>query len=75
MFLLPAPNDPKLKKAVAWFSKAAEQGYAEAQYHLGKMYIFGWGVKQSQKKANDWFRKAADQGYEKAQEALEDFNQ
>ena len=27
------------KQALKWFTKAAEQGYADAQYNLGIMYI------------------------------------
>jgi uncharacterized protein len=28
-------------EAVKWFRKAAEQGYADAQYNLGLMYAYG----------------------------------
>ena len=31
-------------EAVKWFRKAAEQGYADAQYYLGDVYYFGEGV-------------------------------
>ena len=30
--------------AVKWCRKAAEQGYADAQFNLGMMYENGWGV-------------------------------
>ena len=33
-------------KAVYWFTKAAEQGDAEAQYNLGVMYNKGEGIAQ-----------------------------
>ena len=31
-------------QAVSWYRKAAQQGYAEAQYTLGWMYANGRGV-------------------------------
>lgn len=34
-------------KAINWFIKAAEQGYAEAQFKLGVMYSEGQGVPQN----------------------------
>ena len=42
--------------------KAAEQGYAEAQYQLGRLYAHGNGGPQDYVAAANWFRKAADQG-------------
>jgi uncharacterized protein len=55
------------KEAVKWYTKAAEQGQAEAQYSLGLMYSEGLGVTQDYKEAVNWYRKAAEQGYAKAQ--------
>ena len=49
-------------ESVKWFRKAAEQGHAEAQYKLGKMYEDGRGVEQDSKKAIEWYQKAADRG-------------
>ncbi len=46
-------------KAVEWYRKAAEQGYADAQYNLGHMYDKGEGVTQDYAKAMGWYRKAA----------------
>ena len=37
------------KEAVMWFRKSAEQGFVEAQYHLGAMYLEGQGLVQSEK--------------------------
>ena len=54
-------------KALASFTKVADQGYAEAQYNLGTMYMDGRGVTQDDKQAVAWYRKAADQGYAMAQ--------
>ena len=48
----------------------AEQGDAEAQYQLGKMYDDGKGVTQNDIEAIKWYRKAADQGLANAQDSL-----
>ena len=45
----------------------AEQGDANAQALLGRMYEEGLGVKQDDVKAMKWFRKAAEQGFAPAQ--------
>lgn len=60
------------KKAVAWYRKAAEQGYADAESELGYMYEIGGGVKQNTKEAARWYRKAADQGNVNARNSLGD---
>jgi TPR repeat protein len=48
----------------------AEQGDADAQYRLGRMYINGQGVTQNYKTAAKWFRLAAKQGIVEAQSNL-----
>jgi hypothetical protein len=48
--------------------KAADQGYAKAQYGLGYMYWYGLGTVQDRAEANRWFRKAAEQGDARAQQ-------
>src|SRR5262249_34520322 len=40
----------------------AEQGNADAQFILGKMYLKGQGVPKDPEQANKWFRQAAAQG-------------
>lgn len=40
----------------------AAHGNGPAQYHLGLMYEYGWGVGRDYRKAVKWYRKAADQG-------------
>ena len=57
-------------EAVKWVLKAAEQGFARAQYDLGLMYQFGRGVERSNEKAVEWYLKAAEQGYADAQGLL-----
>ena len=44
-------------KAFEWFKKAADSGYAEANYKIGVMYQYGEGVKQDEVKALDYFHK------------------
>ena len=53
-----------------WFQKAADQGYAEAQYNLGCCLLFGNGVEKDETEAVKWFQKAAQQEYAEAQHYL-----
>jgi hypothetical protein len=57
-------------EAVRWYRKAAEQGYAEAQWELGNMYDNGQGVEQDEAEARRWWSKAAKQGYSVATENI-----
>ena len=45
----------------------AEQGHAEAQFHLAALYEEGWGVAPDYAEAAKWYRLAADQGHAGAQ--------
>ena len=47
------------KTAVKWLTKAAEQGYVDAQYNLGLMYDNGEGVPENDKTAVKWYTLAA----------------
>ncbi len=58
------------EEGVRWFRKAAEQGFATAQFNLGFMYELGLGVQQDCEKAASWYRKAAEQGDVAAQFSL-----
>jgi TPR repeat protein len=58
------------KQAVYWYTKAAEDGDAKAQYYLGYMYANGHGVPQDHKETVYWYTKAATQDYAKAQYKL-----
>jgi TPR repeat protein len=49
-------------KAVEWYRKSAEQGFAEAQYKLGLIYEEGLGVTQDYVEAHKWFNLAAARG-------------
>ena len=57
-------------QAAAWFTKAAEQGLAQAQSNLGLMYANGQGVPQDDAQAVAWYQKAAEQGFAQAQSNL-----
>ena len=53
-----------------WAQKAAEQGDAVAQNHLGAMYANGDGVAKNNYLAFQWYQKAAEQGNAFAQNNL-----
>jgi hypothetical protein len=53
-------------EAARWFRKAADKGFAKAQYNLGNMFDQGRGLAQSDVEAARWYRKAADQGHVQA---------
>jgi len=57
-------------KAVEWYTKAAEQGHAIAQFNLGICYYNGEGVAKDYVKAAEWYTKAAEQGHAEAQNNL-----
>ena len=57
-------------EAVQWFRRAAEQGYAEAQFNLGVSYHKGEGVPQDDSESTKWFRRAAEQEFAPAKDAL-----
>jgi uncharacterized protein len=52
--------------AVSWYRKAAEQGNAKAQFHLGVMYFNDLGVPQDYVLAHMWFSLAIARGYDDA---------
>jgi TPR repeat protein len=69
-------------EGVRWYRKAAEQGHAWAQFHLGLAYKNGngvaanvalrsrWRLAKDEAEGVRWIRKAADQGYASAQYKL-----
>jgi hypothetical protein len=59
--------------AVVPVRKAAEQGDAKAQIHLGDLYADGRGVYQSYAQAIKWYCKALILGYAPARRRLEDY--
>ena len=62
-------------EAIKWYQKAAEQGYARAQYTVGDMYEKGEGVSKDVAEAIKWYRKAAKQGHEIAKDNLRRLNE
>ena len=59
-----------LAEALKWTRKAAEQGNADAQCHLGALLAQGNGVRKDGTEAVQWYRKAAEQGLAQAQALL-----
>jgi hypothetical protein len=57
-------------QALSWYRKAAEGGYPEAEFALGRMTAAGRGVIRNEKEAADWYRRAADRGFAEAQVQL-----
>ena len=57
--------------AAEWYRKAADQGFASAQYKLGVFYENGYGVTQDKEQAMQWYKKAAEQGNESAKSAID----
>lgn len=50
-------------EALSWLIGAANQGHAEAQYHVGYCRYFGWGQRDNDYgDAVRWWKKAAQQG-------------
>ena len=54
-------------EAAKWIRKAADQGHAEAQRVLSRMYLFGEGVSRDYEKSDEWLIKAAQNGSSEAQ--------
>jgi len=58
------------KQSIHWLTQAANQGYAPAQYELGRIYLYGRGVPADYGEALIWEQKAAEQGDARAQRDL-----
>jgi len=63
------PKDDIIE-AYNWFSKAAEQGHAQAQFNMGVIFSTGRGASNDFEKSIEWFTKAAVQGNAEAQMVL-----
>ena len=61
---------PDGKESIRWLTKAANQGYAPAEYELGRIYLYGRGIDTDYAQALMWERKAAEQGDPRAQRDL-----
>ena len=62
-------------QAIEWIRKAATQQYAPAEFHMGQLYDFGFGVARNDREALAWYRKAAAHGDAAAQRSVGDFYQ
>lgn len=61
---------PDGKESISWLTKAANQGYAPAEYELGRIYLYGRGIPIDYAQALLRERKAAEQGDPRAQRDL-----
>jgi TPR repeat protein len=61
---------PDGKESIRLLTEAAEQGYAPAQYEVGRIYLYGRGVPIDYAKALLWEQKAAEKGDPRAQRDL-----
>jgi hypothetical protein len=61
--LLGSGSIQDIPAALTLFKAAADQGNAEAQYHLGVMYFDGRGVESKHSTALQYFSLAANQGH------------
>ena len=62
--------DLNIYKAMSWYRKSAEQGYALAQHVLGSIYLIGEKVKRNIDETIKWYDKAAQQGFISSQSSL-----
>jgi hypothetical protein len=70
-----AYNRGDYSTALKEWQPLAEQGDANAQYNLGKLYYHGWGVPQDYAQARDWWLKASAQGHLDAKNNLAGLSQ
>jgi TPR repeat protein len=63
--------DGHYKDAAAILMPLAQQGHPGAQYSVGYMYHYGYGLPHNEREANHWISIAAARGNAKAKEALE----
>ena len=59
--------EKNLEVAIAWYRKAAEQGYDVAQYNLGNCLFNGLGCVENRAEAFAWYKKAAEKNVAEAQ--------
>lgn len=60
-------NTKDYKAAMKNFMPLARRGNARAQFFVGDMYCFGYGLPRDAQEAFKWFRMSAEQGFELAQ--------
>lgn len=62
-----------LAEAVRWLRAAAAQEYPPAEFHMGQLYDFGFGVSEDDAQALVWYRRAAEHGSAAGQRLVGDF--
>jgi TPR repeat protein len=62
--------EPDGRESIRLLTEAAQQGYAPAQYEIGRIYLYGRGIPADYQKALLWETKAAEQGDSRAQRDL-----
>ena len=66
-------GSPDAAQGIEWFRKAAAKGHAAAEFQMGQLHDFGFGVAQNDAIALDWYRKAAERGHPAAQRTVGEF--
>jgi TPR repeat protein len=61
---------PNGRESIRLLTEAAGEGYAHAQYEIGRIYLYGRGIPADYSKALVWETKAAEQGDARAQRDL-----
>lgn len=62
-------------EAIEWYLRAANQGYAKAQFALGYCYEYGDGVDQNQAEALYWYCAAFNNGDQEAKARIEELEE
>lgn len=60
-------------QGVEWIRKAADQRFAPAEFQLGQIYEFGFGVPPDEGQALAWYRRAAEHGSAPGQRTVAEF--
>ncbi|HTH01829.1 MAG TPA: tetratricopeptide repeat protein [Vicinamibacterales bacterium] len=60
-------------QGINWIRQAAVREYGPAEFQLGQIYEFGFGVTQSDREALEWYRRAAAHGSAAAQRSIGEF--
>lgn len=63
-------EDGYYKRSLRWLLPLACDGVAEAQYAVGYMYYYGYGVAQDTEVGYFWIQRSAEKGFAPAKEAL-----
>jgi TPR repeat protein len=64
---------PETVEAIEWIRQAAAQRYAPAEFQMGQLYDFGFGVARDDVQALGWYRKAAEHGSAAGKRVVGDF--